>query len=107
MLGFGALPILEYSGLLIFTVNYVIGWVLYFRLITMTKRTHQVFFALIIVNLVLLLFFITFLSLNFFLCVAALITMLILPLGKKAGIYHRIVSTSGFFLYILLFFNLL
>ena len=91
---------LYWSGLLIYAVNYSIGWLLYFKFISMTKRTHQVFYSLIIINLILLLFFIQFLSLRFFLTLASLVLMLILPLGKKGGMYHRIVSTAGLMCYI-------
>jgi hypothetical protein len=90
------------SGLLIYTTNYIIGWGLYFKKITMTKRTHQFFFAGIIVNLILLLFFIPFLSQNFFICLASLAAMFVLPLGRKGGVYHRAVSTLGLMLYILI-----
>jgi hypothetical protein len=86
---------LFWSGLLIYLVNYSIGWLLYFKIISMTKRTHQIFYSLIIINLLLLLVFVQFFSTRFFLVLASLLFMLILPLGKKGGVYHRVVSTVG------------
>jgi hypothetical protein len=86
---------LYWSGLLIYLVNYAIGWLLYFKIITMKKRTHQIIYSLIIINLLLLLFFMQFFSARFFLVLASLVFMLILPLGRKGGMYHRIVSTAG------------
>ena len=91
------------SGIVIYFVNYAIGWLLYFKIITMTKRTHQIFFAAIIVNLVFLLFLLKFFSAEFILCLCSLATMLILPLGRKGGAYHRIISTIGFLIYITLY----
>lgn len=68
----------------------------------MTKRTHQILFAGIIVNLALLLLFLNFLSREFFLCSSSLAMMVILPFGIKGGIYHRIVSTMGIVLYVVM-----
>jgi|SRR4029453_611768 len=101
--GFMMLKTLLVSGLIIYSVNYVIGWLLYFKKITMTKRTHQVFFASIIINLIILLFFLQFLSREFFLCTSSLAAMLILPLGKKGGVYHRITASAGLLLYVAIF----
>jgi hypothetical protein len=91
--------ILLISGSVIYIVKYIIGWLLYFKNISMTKRTHQVFFAAIIINLSLLVFFLQFLSPGFFLCAASLTAMLILPFGRKGGVYHRVISTAGLLLY--------
>jgi hypothetical protein len=86
---------LYWSGLLIYAVNYAIGWLLYFRIISMRKKTHQIFFSLIIINLIALLFFLQFFSARFFIVLTSLVCMLILPLGRNGGMYHRIVSTVG------------
>ncbi|MCI0449228.1 MAG: hypothetical protein L0Y79_05485 [Chlorobi bacterium] len=69
----------------------------------MTKRTHQIFFAAIIVNLFGLLFYLDFLSAGFILCSISLAMMLVLPFGKKGGIYHRIVSSTGILIYLIFF----
>jgi hypothetical protein len=89
------------SGLVIYLVNYTIGWLLYFKIISMNKSTHQVFYSLIIINIILLLVSLQFFSIRFFLVLASLIFMFILPIGKKGGVYHRIVSTAGILCYII------
>jgi len=91
------------SGLALYSINYIIGWLLHFKIISMSKGTHQIFFAAIIINLFILLFFLKFLSIEFILCSLSLAAMLVLPLGKKGGVYHRITSTIGLALYLSLF----
>lgn len=98
------LKVLTISGLLLYTVNYVIGWLLFFKKISISKKTHQVFFISIIINLALILFFLKFPTLQFALCSASLVMMLILPFGRKGGIYHRITGTLGVMLYIICVF---
>jgi len=93
------------TGLVLYLTNHIIGWLLYFKKIKMSKRTHQVFFAAIIVNLVILLFFLNFLSRDFIHCSLSLILMLILPFGKKGGKYHITISTLGIIFYLILIFN--
>lgn len=100
------LKILLVSGLIIYSINYIIGWLLFFKIISMSKKTHQVFFALIIINLAVLLFYLNFLSMNFILCLASLVMMIILPFGKKGGVYHRVTSSAGLLLYISVLFNM-
>jgi hypothetical protein len=97
--------ILLISGLVIYVINYTIGWLLHFKIITMTKRTHQDFFASIIVNLLALLFYLNFMSPEFILCLSSLLMMLVLPFGIKGGVYHRIVSTAGLILYLIFFID--
>jgi len=97
------MEILLITGLIIYIINYAIGWLLHFKIISMTKRTHQIFFAAIIVNLFVLLFYLDFLSAGFILCSLSLAMMLVLPFGKKGGIYHRIVSSTGFLFYLVFF----
>lgn len=94
---------LLWSGLIVYIVNYAIGWLLYFKIISMKKRTHQVFYSAILLNLFLLLFYLKFLSVNLFLNSASLAAMIALPLGKKGGVYHRIVSSVGLGLYVVMF----
>jgi hypothetical protein len=92
-----------WGGLVMYAVNYAVGWMLHFQIITMTKRVHQVIFGLLIITLTALLPSIEFLTQGFYLCALSLMMMLILPIGKKGGMYHRIVSTAGFVLYLILF----
>ncbi len=88
------------SGLVIYLVNYAIGWLLYFKVISMNKSTHQVFYSLIIINLILLLVSLQLFSTGFLLVLASLILMFVLPFGKKGGVYHIMVSTAGVLVYI-------
>jgi hypothetical protein len=93
------LNILIFSGLILYLVNYAIGWLLYFKRIRMTKRTHQIFYASIIFNLSALLFFAQIFSAAFFICLGSLVMMLILPFGKKGGKFHIFTSSTGLMLY--------
>lgn len=70
----------------------------------MTKRAHQIFFGAIIINLILVLIFSDLSSFKFILSALSLFAMLILPLGKKGGSYHVIVSSLGIILYSLIIF---
>ena len=97
------MKLLLWSGLIIYIVNYTIGWLLYFKIISMKKGMHQVFYSAIILNLFLLLFYLKFLSVDFFLDSASLGAMIALPFGRKGGVYHRIVSSVGVGLYFVLF----
>jgi hypothetical protein len=94
------LTILIVTGLVVYGANYTIGWLLNFKVISISKRTHQIFFALIIANLILLLFFLRFLSLEFIMCFASLVSMLILPFGKKGGAYHIMTASLGLSTYL-------
>jgi len=69
----------------------------------MTKRTHEIFFAAIILNLVLILILVNLTSLEIFFCSCSLLAMIVLPLGRKGGTYHKIVSTSGLILFLFIF----
>ena len=92
-----------YTGLFVYAFNYFIGWLIYFKFITLGKFVHQIMLVSIITALIILLFYIKLFSLQFVLCSLSLICMLVLPLGKKGGIYHRLVSSAGFVIYILFF----
>lgn len=98
--------ILLITGLIMYLTNYTIGWLLHLKKITMSKRTHQFFFALIIINLSLLLFFLKFLTIDFILVSGSLISMLALPFGKKGGKYHIAIATFGILFYLILILNL-
>jgi len=94
------------TGLVLYITNYIIGFLLYFKKITMSKRTHQFFYVSIIINLIALLFFFKLFEHDFNHCSASLLMMLILPFGKKGGSYHIIVSTLGLLFYLILLLNL-
>ncbi|MEO8663924.1 MAG: hypothetical protein ABI462_00395 [Ignavibacteria bacterium] len=93
---------LLYTGISLYVINYTIGWLLHFRFISLTRLTHQIFFAAIILNLILFLILVKLSAPGFVFCLSSLICMLILPLGKKGGMYHRAVSTAGLVLFLLL-----
>lgn len=40
---------------------------------------------------------------DIFICSASLFAMILLPFGIKGGIYHRLISSMGLLLYIVLF----
>jgi hypothetical protein len=100
------LHILLITGLILYITNYATGWLLYYKKISMTKKTHQILFALIIINLISLLFFLKLFEHDFNHCSASLIMMIILPIGKKGGKYHITVSTLGLLFYFIFILNL-
>lgn len=93
-----------YAGLILYSVNYAIGWMLFSGKLAITKRSHQAIYSALIavlaVNVYLNLGDITRLGL----ILTSLAMMLILPLGIKGGYYHRIVSSLGLMLYIIFIF---
>ncbi|MBS1493103.1 MAG: hypothetical protein JST55_06320 [Bacteroidetes bacterium] len=91
--------ILTYSALFFYVVNYLVGWLLYLKIITMKKITHQILFAAIIINLILILILVNLSLFGKMLILFSLLFMAILPLGKKGGVYHRVVSTLGLIFY--------
>lgn len=99
------LSILTITGLVLYCINYLTGWLLHFKFITITKLTHQVIYILLIANLILLLYFLNFLSNKFLFYLLSLILILAMPLGKKGGVYHRVVSSLGLFTYIFTMLN--
>lgn len=96
--------LLTYTALFFYTLNYLIGWLLYFKVITMKKITHQILFALIIINLLVLFFFAELTLFGKMLILFSLFFMAMLPLGRKGGVYHIIVSTLGLIFYTVYFF---
>jgi hypothetical protein len=99
---FTMLHILLYTGLILFIINYSIGWSLHYGIIHIRKFTHQVIFSLILINLAFLLFFLKTFSSDFYLCSVSLLLLSILPMGKKGGIYHRVVSSLSLVMYVVL-----
>jgi hypothetical protein len=97
--------ILIISGLLVFTYNYIIGWLVHFKIVTISKTHHQLIYAVLVLNLVILLIFLNFLSNKFLLYSLSLLLLISLPIGEKGGIYHRIISTFAFFVYLFTMLN--
>ena len=91
--------LLVISGTALYAANYLIGWGLYYKKISMSKRTHRLIYTSLILNLVLIIFNMLFFTDEFFLCSLSLLFLLALPLGKKGSIYHRIISTAGISVY--------
>jgi hypothetical protein len=87
------------SGGVIFLVNYLIGWSLKLKIITMRKQLHQIIFSGLLLNLTCLLYFADYKEVNSFLLISSLFFLLILPFGKKGGAYHVLVSTTGILIY--------
>jgi hypothetical protein len=97
--------ILTVSGLVLYCVNYLTGWLLHFNVITLTKLTHQVIYILLLANMVLLLYSLDFLSNKFLLYTFSFIFLLALPLGRKGGKYHILVSSIGLLLFLFTMLN--
>lgn len=89
------------SGLILYIINYSIGWALAFGKISISSRTHQIIYSLLIINVFFVLFFVDMFSTGFVFGVISLITLLIMPFGKKGGAFHKAVSTVGFLSYLL------
>ncbi len=85
-------------------VNYAIGWMLYAGKIRMRKRQHQLLYVSVIVMLIALIPFVVNESGALIFVAFSLLMMAILPLGKKGGNYHIVVSTIGLLSFILIFF---
>ncbi|MDZ4711538.1 MAG: hypothetical protein SGI89_04350 [bacterium] len=89
------------TGLIIYLINYLIGWLLYFKIITMKTKVHQIFFSAIIIILLMNILFLEGKQVYF--CLASLVCMIALPFGRKGGIYHQALSTTGLILYCSIF----
>lgn len=93
-----------YAGLIVYLLNYSIGWLLYFGRLRIGKREHQIVFALIFILLLILIPYHLSEAPKLMMLFASLLMMILLPFGKKGGIYHRVVSTLGFMFYLSIFF---
>ena len=90
------------SGLLIYSVNYITGWLLYAGKISIGKKIHQIMFVSIILNLALILIFVKLPFYEKIICALSLCMMTALPFGKKGGSFHIIASSAGLILYIIM-----
>lgn len=93
-----------YAGLILYSVNYAIGWMLLSRKLLITKRSHQAIYSALIAVLAVNAYFSLGDITGLGLILTSLAMMLILPLGIKGGYYHRIVSSLGLILYIIFVF---
>ena len=96
------MEILLISGLLIFSVNYITGWLLYTGKISIGRKIHQIMFVSVILNLALILIFTKLPFYGKIICAISLLMMAILPFGKKGGRFHIIASSAGIIFFIIL-----
>lgn len=94
------ISVLTLTALILYLLNYAIGWLLHFKRISISKRTHQLLFALIIINLSALILYRLGPVPEMLFLLISLVAMLILPFGSKGGYYHRIVSSIGLISYV-------
>lgn len=92
------------TGLVLYLINYSIGWALASGKVFISVRTHQIIYSLLIINVFFAMFFVDLFSTGFTFGVVSLLMLLILPFGKKGGTYHKVVSTLGFLSYLLFIF---
>ncbi|HMS64951.1 MAG TPA: hypothetical protein PKD83_06820 [Ignavibacteria bacterium] len=97
------MKILLNTGLIIYLVNFLIGSLLKLRVISISKIIHQVLFISVIVNLFLILIFVKIPLSEKIICALSLGAILMLPFGKKGGVYHIVISSAGLALYIIVF----
>lgn len=87
--------ILTVTGLFMYIINYMTGWLIHFKVIRLSKLMHTILFAVLLIVLFALLLDLNFLSNKFLLYSASFLLMLVLPAGTKGGLYHIAVSTAG------------
>ncbi len=95
--------ILLYAGAVLYAANYLTGWLLYFRLIRMGKRQHQILFGSILLVMIALIPFMYGSGSAFVMLLISIIMMAVLPFGRKGGAYHIIVSTIGLISFAMIF----
>lgn len=96
---------LIYSCLILYILNYITGWLIYYGKIKVGKKIHQVMFASLIINLILIIFFSKIPFTQKIFCALSLTAMVLLPFGKKGGRYHIALSSAGLIMFLTLFFN--
>jgi len=95
--------VLLYSGLIFYLLNYIIGWMLLLKRITVSKRAHRVMFFLILIHLIALcvLMFIDTRIPVLILLTVSLICIATLPMFINNDKYHLYSSSIGLLLYII------
>ncbi|HWA05646.1 MAG TPA: hypothetical protein VG961_03790 [Ignavibacteria bacterium] len=99
------ISLLTVSGLVIYAINYLAGWLVHFKVLKLSKFMHTVLFAILLIVLLALILNLNFLSNKFLLYSASFIIILILPAGTKGGLYHIGVSSAGMLTYIFTMLN--
>lgn len=99
------LGILITTGLILYIINYITGWLLKFKTITMQRRVHHIIFFLLIANVILILFNADFLSNKFLFFTFSLLCLLMIPLNLNADRYHITFSTLGLVIYVFTMLN--
>lgn len=99
------ISILTVSGLILYIINYLTGWLVYFKVLNISKLKHTILFIILLAVLVALLINLNFLSNKFLLYLASIVFLLALPAGTKGGKYHIAVSTAGILIYTFTMFN--
>lgn len=99
------ISILTVSGLILYIINYLTGWLVYFKVLNISKLKHTILFVTLLAVLLALLINLNFLSNKFLLYLASFLFVLILPAGSKGGKYHIGVSSAGILLYIFTMLN--
>lgn len=87
------LSIVTVIGLLLFIYNYVVGWCAGLKIVNISKIHHQFAYILLLINMLILLYLLDFLSNKFLLYFLSLLFLLFLTYGAKGGNYHKIIST--------------
>ena len=97
---------LIYTGLILYLINYSIGWGLIFGWFKISVRAHQIIYTLLLINVIFaLLFSDKLFSPGFSFGALSLLMLIILPFGKKGETYHKFVSSIGFLSYLLFLFS--
>lgn len=84
-----------------YAVNYTAGWLLYFKIIRMTKLMHRILFAGVLISLSVIAFYQNIFTLKFLLVILSLAVLFALPFGKKGGKYHILMGSAGILIYII------
>jgi hypothetical protein len=99
------ISLLTITGLVLLVINYIIGWLIYFKKIILTPKQHTILFFLIAADMIFLLINLDFLSNKFILYLFSLLTLLLLPAGKKGGKYHITISSAAVLIYLFTMLN--
>ena len=89
------------TGLAVYLLNYITGWLIFSGVIKISKLAHRVLFAALIFNLALITLLLDSSSVFFYFCGTSLVLISLLPYGKNGGRFHRYISTSGLLFYII------
>lgn len=97
--------LLTVTGLILFCINYLTGWLLYFKVLKLSKVIHTIMFFILAAALFILIIDLNFLSNKFLLYSVSFLLILILPAGRKGGLFHIGVSSAGIIIYVFTMLN--